>query len=174
MADIQERKLMRHFDLLDIDRNGYIEQDDIVAFAERITEAAGAMGTPQSQALRKEGDRLWQSLQMQLDADGDQRISRDEFISAGDLDMIMKEAVKFGVASFDVTDTDQDGKISLAEWIRRDQKLGVAKADSQKGFQQLDHDGDGFVSKAEYSKGVEEFYMSDDDAAPGNWAFGKF
>ncbi|GGT18023.1 EF-hand domain-containing protein [Streptomyces purpureus] len=173
-AALKQRKLQRHFELLDIDGNGFIEQSDLREFADRITEAAGAEGSPQSRALRTEADRLWQALQKTLDADGDQRVSRDEFISAADITQVMNEAVKLGKMSFDVIDSDQDGRISRQEWLRMDQKLGVAPADSEQGFQHLDMDGDGFVSKAEYAKGVEEFYRSDDPTAPGNWSFGKF
>ncbi|WP_371494338.1 EF-hand domain-containing protein [Kitasatospora sp. NBC_00374] len=170
----QERKLRRHFELLDFDGNGFIEQSDIEEFVERITEAAGAEGTPQSVRLREEGGRLWRRLQKALDTDGDQRISRDEFVGAADLNAVMAMAVELGAASFEVTDTDRDGRISLQEWIRMDRKLGVSHADSMHGFRLLDRDGDGFVTRAEYVKGVEEFYRSDDPQAPGNWAFGGF
>ncbi|MFJ1704745.1 EF-hand domain-containing protein [Kitasatospora sp. NPDC088346] len=170
----QERKLRQHFELFDFDGNGFIERSDIEAFVERITEAAGAEGTPQGLRLREEGDRLWRHLQRTLDTDGDQRISRDEFVGAADLGVVLAMAVELGAASFEVTDTDRDGRISLQEWIGMDRKLGVSRADSLHGFRLLDLDGDGFVTRAEYLRGVEEFYRSDDPQAPGSWAFGGF
>ncbi|MEU9131159.1 EF-hand domain-containing protein [Kitasatospora sp. NPDC048540] len=173
-GSIQERKLHRQFELLDLDGNGFIEQKDVAEFVERITEAAGAEGTPQGEAMRQGAERLWQQLQQALDTDGDQRISRDEFVSSADLHAVMTEAIKLGAAAFDVTDTDGDGRISLQEWIRMDQKIGVLRGDSEQGFNRLDLDGDGYVSRAEYVQGVEEFYRSDDPSAPGNWAFGRF
>ncbi|MFG2640363.1 EF-hand domain-containing protein [Streptomyces sp. NPDC048370] len=174
MTAVQERKLQRHFELLDLDQNGFIEQADLAEFAGRINDAAGARDSREGMALIAEADRVWQALQKALDTDGDQRISREEFISAGDIDHVMNEAIKLGKMSFDVVDSDHDGRISLDEWIRMDQKLGVARPESTKGFQQLDMDGDGFVTKSEYAKGVEDFYRSDDPQAPGNWAFGAF
>ncbi|MEV4896356.1 hypothetical protein AB0K48_44045 [Nonomuraea sp. NPDC055795] len=47
-------------------------------------------------------------------------------------------------------------------------------ADSRKGFGRLDQDNDGYVTKAEFTKGLEKFYRSADASATGNWAFGKF
>lgn len=173
--DVKERKLNRHFELLDLNSDGYIEHDDIMMFADRICEAAGVKpNAPQSEAFRQTGDNLWQALQKALDSDGDKRISRQEFVGSENLDAVMTEAIRLGVASFDVTDTDGDGRISREEWIRMDQRIGVARADSEKGFRQLDQDGDGYVTKEEYSRGVEEFYRSSDPTAPGNLAFGKF
>ncbi|WP_370416558.1 EF-hand domain-containing protein [Streptomyces fradiae] len=173
-SDVQERKLQRHFELLDMDHNGFIEQQDLVAFAERITESAGAMGTPQAQAFHSEAERVWQALRKALDTDGDQRISRDEFISAADINQVMNEAVKLGRLSFDVVDRDGDGRISQAEWTRMDQSIGIPQKDSMAGFEHLDRDGDGYISRDEYQRGVEEFYRSDNPSAGGNWALGKF
>ncbi|WP_395366928.1 EF-hand domain-containing protein [Streptomyces sp. YH02] len=173
-SDVQERKLQRHFELLDMDRNGFIEQQDLVAFADKITESAGASGTPQAQAFRSEAERVWQSLRKALDQDGDQRVSRDEFVSAADINQVMNEAVKLGHLSFDVIDRDGDGRISKAEWTRMDQSIGIPREDSMAGFEQLDRDGDGYISRDEYTRGVEEFYRSDNPSAGGNWVLGTF
>ncbi|MEU6999809.1 EF-hand domain-containing protein [Nonomuraea sp. NPDC046570] len=174
-TEVKERKLARHFELLDFDGDGYIERSDIRSFAERICEAAGT--TPNSNEGKKimqQGDKLWKALQRSLDHDGDQQVSRNEFVDSAGSDPVMKEAIQLGVAAFDVLDQDRDNKISRDEWTRMDQRLGVSMQDSRKGFDQLDKDSDGYVTKAEYTKGVEEFYRSQDPAAPGNWAFGSF
>ncbi|MFI6604515.1 EF-hand domain-containing protein [Nonomuraea sp. NPDC050536] len=172
---IQERKLARHFELLDYDRDGYIEQSDMKMFAERICQAAGVAPTaPKGRKVMQQADMLWEMLHQSMDHDRDHQVSREEFVDAADMPSVMTEAIKLGIAAFEVMDQDGDGKISMAEWTKMDQRLGVDPAESRKGFGQLDKDNDGHLTKAEFTKGVEEFYRSDNASAPGNWAFGKF
>ncbi|GAA3508272.1 Ca2+-binding EF-hand superfamily protein [Streptosporangium album] len=174
-TEVKGRKLARHFELLDFDGDGFIEQADIRMFAQRICEAAGVEpSSRESQKVLKEGDKLWHALQDSLDHDGDQRVSRQEFIGLAESDSVMAQAIQLGMAAFDVIDIDGDGRISRDEWTTLDKRIGVPAADSREGFSRLDIDMDGFVTRAEFAKGVEEFYRSSDVAAPGNLAFGKF
>ena len=173
-AEIQERKLSRLFQLLDTDGSGFVEESDLEDFAARAIAAAGAGGSLEARIVQREAASLWQALQRTLDSDGDQKVSRDEFVSAADVNAVTDEAIKLGVVIRDITDIDQDGLISLGEWVTLDAKLGIPRSDSEQGFKALDADGDGFVSKPEYVKGVEQFFRSDDASSPGNWAFGKY
>ncbi|WP_424188275.1 EF-hand domain-containing protein [Actinokineospora sp. G85] len=173
-ATIQERKLDRLFTILDTDNNGYIEQSDFELFAAKVIDGAGAKETPEARIVRRQAASFWSTLSEALDADGDERVSRDEFASTADLEPVLDAAIKLGVSARDVTDIDHDGRISLSEWVTLDAMLGIPRTDSEEGFHALDTDGDGFVSQPEYVRGVEQFFRSEDASAPGNWAFGKF
>ncbi|WP_158088857.1 EF-hand domain-containing protein [Thermoactinospora rubra] len=174
-TQVQERKLARHFELLDYDRDGYIEQSDLKAFAERICQAGQVEPTsPEGRAVVQQAERLWQALQRAHDKNGDQAVSRQEFVDCAESEQVLKQAIQLGVAAFDVMDRDDDDRISMQEWLSLDRSLGVNAADSEEGFRRLDRDGDGHISKKEFTKGVEEFYRSSNSAAPGNWTFGRF
>ncbi|EWC62216.1 calcium binding protein [Actinokineospora spheciospongiae] len=173
-AQIQERKLSRLFELLDSDGSGFVEESDLEDFAAKAIAAAGAGGSLEARIVQREASSLWRALQQTLDSDGDQRVSRAEFVAAADADAVTDGAIKLGVVIRDITDIDRDGLISLGEWVTLDAKLGIPRADSEQGFKALDVDGDGYVSKPEYVRGVEQFFRSDDEASPGNWAFGKY
>ncbi|MFJ2031717.1 EF-hand domain-containing protein [Streptosporangium sp. NPDC087985] len=174
-TEVKARKLVRNFELLDFDGDGFIEHADIRTFAERICDAGGvASNSHEGQKVIEQADKLWRALQQSMDSDGDQQVSRQEFIESANSSSVLTQAIQLGVLTFDVIDKDGDGRISRDEWTRLDQKLGIAQADSRKGFDQLDKDNDGYLTRAEFNKGVEEFYRSQDPAAPGNMTFGKF
>ncbi|MFI6170550.1 hypothetical protein ACIBCN_27465 [Nocardia sp. NPDC051052] len=50
--------------------------------------------------------------------------------------------------------------------------LGIDPAHSSDAFRRLDRDGDGSLSYAEFRTAIVEFYLSDDQNAPGNWLLG--
>jgi hypothetical protein len=39
-------------------------------------------------------------------------------------------------------------------------------------FRRLDRDGSGKITKEEFRTAITEFYLSDDENAPGNWLLG--
>ena len=51
---------------------------------------------------------------------------------------------------------------------------GGLDQDARNAFRYLDRDGDGYLDVAEIVKAVEEFYLSDDPDAPGNWLLGSY
>ncbi|OLR91739.1 EF-hand domain-containing protein [Actinokineospora bangkokensis] len=171
---IQETKLQRLFGLLDADGNGYLEEDDFELFAAKAVRAAGAGDSLEARIVKREAAALWRALSDALDADGDLRIGRDEFLRAADIDDVVDGAVKLGVAVRDVVDVDGDGLISESEWVSLDAQLGITRTESAAGFAAIDADGDGFVSKPEYAAAVAQFFRGAEEGAPGNWVFGRF
>ena len=70
-------------------------------------------------------------------------------------------------------DTDKDGYISEDEYLTL---LAVAITDQQAalaGFRELDTDGDGRVSVAEFQAGVQQLMLSNDASAPGTSMLGQ-
>jgi Ca2+-binding EF-hand superfamily protein len=50
--------------------------------------------------------------------------------------------------------------------------LGIDPTHSSDAFRRLDRDGSGKISKEEFRAAITEFYLSDDENAPGNWLLG--
>jgi hypothetical protein len=50
--------------------------------------------------------------------------------------------------------------------------LGIDPTYSSEAFRRLDRDGDGELSHEEFRAAIVEFYLSDDENAPGNWLLG--
>ena len=71
-------------------------------------------------------------------------------------------------------DRDGDGKLSADEYVKLEWCYGVTEEAAREAFRHLDRDGDGYLTLEEGMKAIEEFYLSDDPDAPGNWLFGPY
>ncbi|WP_069171270.1 EF-hand domain-containing protein [Streptomyces griseus] len=76
-----ERKIAHRFAALDQDGNGYIDRADFNAAAARLlTEFGTTARCDKGQALYTGAEAFWQGLAGIADVDGDQRVTREEFV----------------------------------------------------------------------------------------------
>lgn len=71
-----------------------------------------------------------------------------------------------------IVDTTGDGSLDFDEYVRMYAGLGIDLTHSSDAFRRLDRDGDGKISYEEFRAAITEFYLSDDENAPGNWLLG--
>ncbi len=181
VATLLERKLDRRFDTYDLNKNGYIERSDFELAAQRFAEAFSAPeDSPAVTRLRDTLTRVWSDLVCASDADGDGRISREEYKKAFTLHMLEDQTElaekyrPFIDALMDVADADGDGRIDLDEHIKWYTALmSITPDEARESFARLDRDGDGYVTREEIFQAVVEYYFSDDPEAPGNWLIGQ-
>jgi Ca2+-binding EF-hand superfamily protein len=114
----------------------------------------------------------WNQLRKDLDVDNDGQVTMAEFAAVykGDRgdpqEYFSKHIGPAAKAVAEVLDTDNDGYIGQDDYLTllagvTDQQAALA------GFQQLDTDGDGQVSVAEFQAGVQQAMLSNDSSAPG-------
>ncbi|MBT2471190.1 EF-hand domain-containing protein [Streptomyces sp. ISL-66] len=77
-----ERKIAARFATFDQDGNGYIDREDFSAAAKAVlAEFTVAARSDRGQDVFAGAEAFWQGLAGIADVDGDQRVSRDEFIT---------------------------------------------------------------------------------------------
>lgn len=179
LGNIQDQNISAVFNVLDSNRDLAITEEDFELIASRICERFGIEADSET-GRKVHGGFLawWQQLRRDFDADGDGRVTLAEFISAykdgkGDPDRYFAEQLGHTTkAVVDLVDADRDGFISEAEYLRL---LSVTTPDREAalaGFRQLDTDGDGRVSVAEFQVGVHQLMLSNDPNAPGTAMLG--
>ncbi|MDQ0794701.1 EF-hand domain-containing protein [Streptomyces sp. B1I3] len=76
-----ERKIAHRFAAFDQDGNGYIDRADFNAAAARLlTEFGTTARCDKGQALYTGAEAFWQGMAGIADVDGDQRVTREEFV----------------------------------------------------------------------------------------------
>ncbi|MFI0446912.1 MULTISPECIES: EF-hand domain-containing protein [Actinomadura] len=158
----------RSFDLLDTDRNGVIEANDLAALANGLLHAGDIpVDSAKGQALRAAYQRFWEIISEYADADSDRRITREEFINAMDGGMsrgsMFTEGVTDAVAAeFAVVDANDDGQVDLAELQRFLQSAGLPEDEARQTAADIDLNGDGIVSLEEYEQAWRRYYLGGD------------
>lgn len=180
LTALQTRKLTRLFALYDVDRNGVIERNDYEMVAHSTAHALGYdPGSPEYAALCTEYMASWDNLQQLSDSNNDNRLTQAEFLTGYDNLMAQQErftAVILGLAknTLLLQDQDKDGKVSQQEHRDFLVAFNTTEAEATDTFRRLDRDGDGYLTTEEMVLNTEEFFLSSDPQAPGNWLVGPY
>lgn len=175
-----ERNLEAVFALYDADADGFVTSGDFTAIATRICEQLSITGSPRAAAILEGYASAWEQLRADCDADGDGRVSPAEFARAllsadgGPQAYFSRHLAALTGLFADAMDTDGDGFIEPAEYLAfygsaPDLDPGVVQA----AFSRLDADGDGRISRREFTDGVAQFFLSSDPAHPGTALLGQ-
>ncbi|WP_328748241.1 EF-hand domain-containing protein [Streptomyces sp. NBC_00285] len=151
-----EHRIADRFATFDQDGNGYIDREDFnVAAKALLTEFATTARSDKGQALYAGAEAFWQGMAGIADRDGDQRITRDEFVGGAlkrlrdNPDRFAEIARPFLHAAIDVADQDGDGRATVEDTARVLTILGVGEDIAQAAAAALDTDGDGRIGEAE-------------------------
>src|SRR5262249_14525587 len=150
------RRIAARFATFDQDGNGYIDREDFSAAAKAVlTEFGTTARSEQGQALYAGGEAFWQGMAGIADRDGDQRITREEFVGSA-VKRLRATPARFAEiarpflhAALAVADADRDGVATVQETVRVLKALGVHEDIAQAAAVTLDADGDGKVGEAE-------------------------
>ena len=180
-SDFQTKKIMRLFQALDYDNNGFLERSDLVKEAANLAELRGL--DPKS----KEASTLSQMLEAMYkdlftmagpkgNATCEQLVGFWQKIASGVRanDMGALEGLKMaGRATMALLDADKSNTITYTEydaWVR---SLNPAvKFDTKAAWQKLDADKDGCLTVTEMDKVLREFFVDGDPNAAGSYLLG--
>ncbi|WP_316522065.1 EF-hand domain-containing protein [Kitasatospora brasiliensis] len=124
-------------------------------------------------------DSWWEQLRAVMDADGDGRVSREEFVAATLAGCDRDEAyLERGLlpalrAVFTAADSDGSGFLEFDEYRAVFGGPRVHPAELSHGFRQLDTDGDGRITREEFLRGFTEFFTARADSTPGAELLGR-
>nr|BFD87535.1 EF-hand domain-containing protein [Streptomyces sp. Xyl84] len=169
-SDFQRDKLVAMFRAFDVDDNGYLDQRDFQALAERWKDLPRVR--PGSELAARVDTVLrgwWDLLAEHVDTDHDGKVDLNEILAMVDLLPTMRGVVAATAETvFDAVDEDGDGRISPAEHRRLVDTWHGRSVDVADVFDRLDQDGDGRLGRREFTELWIQFWTSDDPADPGN------
>jgi tellurite resistance protein TerC len=171
--------LERRFAVMDIDGNGVWHRESYQRLAARLCEAFGHPADSAAGRAVAEGQRaLFDALLRHMDADGDQEISRDEFVAA--LGRAVEDRPGFDAAVstaarglLQVADVDGNGVLDTGEYARLAAVYGARADEAARAFDRLDRDHNGVLDVAELTQALSQFFTSPDPRARGSVAFGR-
>ena len=151
-----ERRIAARFAGFDQDGNGYIDREDFSGAAKALlAEFDTAARSDRGQALYIGAEAFWQGMAGIADRDGDQRITREEFVNGAvkrlrdNPDRFAEIARPFLHAALAVADSDGDGSATVEEAARALKALGVPEEVATAAAASLDTDADGKVGETE-------------------------
>ncbi|MEU5160474.1 EF-hand domain-containing protein [Streptomyces sp. NPDC020875] len=161
-----ERKIASRFAAFDQDGNGYIDREDFSGAAARLlAEFSTTPRCDRGQALYIGAEAFWQGMAGIADVDGDQRVSRQEFVTGAvkrlrdNPDRFAEIARPFLHAVIAVADPDGDGITpKAAERVMK--VLGVPPETASVAAHALDTDGDGRIDEDEALKALAAYYVT--------------
>ncbi|MFF1925642.1 EF-hand domain-containing protein [Streptomyces sp. NPDC058221] len=151
-----ERKIAFRFAAFDQDGNGYIDRADFNAAAARLlTEFGTTARCDKGQALYSGAEAFWQGMAGIADVDGDQRVTREEFVGGAvkrlrdNPERFAEIARPFLRAAIAVADQEDGGAAAVPAVERALRVLGASPDAAAFAAQSLDADRDGRIAEAD-------------------------
>ncbi|MEM9338699.1 MAG: EF-hand domain-containing protein, partial [Bacteroidota bacterium] len=181
-SEFQRKKLTYFFRLLDLDRNQQLEVNDFSDMVEYVRARLDIEeGSIAHKNIADKATRFFHQLVADISPKNQQAISEKEWITyfGKKLNGKKKEAALEKYQElifrymFDFFDHNHDGFITKNEYQIFFEIFGVDKTYFDKSFSFLDKNRDEKISRYEILAAIEDFLMSDEEEAKGNWIFGN-
>ncbi|MFI7383373.1 EF-hand domain-containing protein [Streptomyces sp. NPDC049813] len=161
---MDERRIADRFAGFDQDGNGYIDREDFyVAAKALLAEFSTTARCDKGQALFAGAEAFWQGMAGIADVDGDQRVTRGEFVTGAvkrlrdSPERFAEIARPFLRGALAVAGADDAG-IGAPEARRVLKALGVEDGLAGTAVDALDADGDGRISEEEVVQGFARYF----------------
>ena len=179
LSEFQKRKLALRFYMVDTSKDGIVELADFEQQGQKVAELRGIQpGSTDYEKILSASVATWETYWKPADADGDNKITLDEYLKSADILIAANtgEKTNFRVdkGSFDSVDIDGNGEITLQEYTIYLKSLGRSEEDAKIAFSKIDTNGDGKLSRDEFATAMYDYHTSNDPQDPANWAFGSY
>ncbi|GAA1198030.1 calcium binding protein CalD [Streptomyces hebeiensis] len=161
-----EGKIASRFAAFDQDGSGYIDREDFSgAAAALLAEFGTTARSDKGQALYSGAEAFWQGMAGIADVDGDQRVSRQEFVT-GAVKRLRDNPRRFAEIARPflhalIAIVDEDGAGVTPKAAERALRvLGVAPESAAAPAARLDGDGDGRIHEEEILAGFAAYYVT--------------
>jgi Ca2+-binding EF-hand superfamily protein len=174
-SELQRRKTALVFAAMDVDFDGFLDEDDFAALAARWTVNRGlAPDSPEADRLSAIMMGWWETLLAASATDDDKVTLNDVLVVVDHLSADTSPVAATAAAMFEAIDANGDGRISAAEYRELIETWNGMRTDTDEIFSLLDLDGDGHISEKEFVTLWTEFWAGDNPNAAGTWVFGRF
>ncbi|MGW7517878.1 EF-hand domain-containing protein [Streptomyces sp. NPDC054796] len=161
------RRIAVRFATFDQDGNGYISREDFTTAAAAILGEFGVKArSERGQALHIGAEAFWQGMAGIADRDGDQRITREEFVN-GAVKRLRDNPDRFGEiarpflhAVVNIADSDGDGRTTPQEAERALKALGVDEERCGAAARSLATDEDGLIGESEIVSAFAAYFTT--------------
>lgn len=173
------KKITHWFDAFDVSGVGVLERADFAVLADRYAAICGMpAGDPTHRRMLATLLGIWDG-QFPGEAGLTARIPKAHWVGAvlqalgDDPEGYRRQLRLTADAFFDACDAKGNGVLSREEHSPLlIATTGCSPEDAYQAFDKMDLDGDGALSREDVCQGFEEFVMSEDPHARGNWFFG--
>jgi len=174
MSDFRRKKLLYVFStFFDVDNSGGIDDKEFTAAAERLCRVHGwSLKEGKGADVLKGLLDIWDALR-QGDTDGDDQVDTEEWCTLWKNGCSEPWQLKYKDLIFDLHDTSGDGSIGEDEFVAVNAMGDVTADDCKAAFKKLTSNGSGELTRDAYTKLFNEYFVSDDVNAAGNYIFGR-
>lgn len=178
-SPLLQRKFKRMFSVLDTSGDGVVDRRDFVQRVEACARLRGwGADSPAYQRNLAFALEEWDNLRDSADADENSGVTEEEFLRFAETYLTDRDAVRAyarGDAQlvFDAMDTDGDDCVTAEEYGAYLEVCGVDRSAAEVFFAHADLDRDGAITRTEMAHAVEEFLVSEDPEAGGNYLYGS-
>ncbi|MEM7297543.1 MAG: EF-hand domain-containing protein [Bacteroidota bacterium] len=180
-TETHKRKVHHLFNVLDIDRNGQLQPDDFVNVGRKIiAQLELSKDSRIARVILLKSHRLFVQLLTDLD-NPEMNLTLWDWVEffRNQIDSSNGKILKHYIHRtsrhiFDLFDMNRDKMISREEYANMLTIYNIPQNTAEQGFEELDSNGDGFISSDEMVEGLKNFFTSGDINAKGNMFFGEW
>ncbi|MEU3037846.1 EF-hand domain-containing protein [Streptomyces griseoaurantiacus] len=157
------------FSLFDADGNGVLEPEDFALMGERVTAAVPEAGDRAKSRMLDAFRGYWDTLVRELDADGDGRISPEEFTAIVlDPQRFEPTVDEFAEALAAMGDPNGDGFVERPHFTALMTAIGFRRANIDALFEAFGPVEGDRVPVTVWADGIRDYYRPEKDGIPGD------
>lgn len=180
-TETHKRKVHHLFNVLDIDRNGQLQPDDFVNVGRKIITQLGLpIESRSARLILLKSHRLFVQLLTDLD-NPEMNLTLWDWVEffRNQIDSSNGKILKHYIHRtsrhiFDLFDMNRDKMISREEYANMLTIYNIPQNTAEQGFEEMDSNGDNYISADEMVEGLKNFFISGDINAKGNMIFGDW